>query len=79
MKEDNEQKRGKTWRMREWGRAQYRNQQAKLRMEGESSNTASAKRILSVMCPKLGVRIDDFMKQFGGKQSTLLHCSLPLY
>lgn len=64
--EANNNNKGNTWRMREWGRAQYRNQQAKLRSEGESSKTASAKRMLSVMCPKLGKRIDDFMKQFGG-------------
>ena len=41
--------RGPTWRMREWGRTAYRNRQAKLRMEGESSKTESAKRLLKDM------------------------------
>ena len=39
---------GKAWRMREWGRAQYRNRQAKLRMDGESSKTEASKRMLRV-------------------------------
>jgi len=58
--------RGPTWRMREWGRTAYRNRQAKLRAEGESSQTESAKRLLRVMAPRLGKRVDDFMYTFGG-------------
>ena len=57
---------GKAWRMREWGRAQYRNRQAKLRMDGESSKTEASKRMLRVMAPKLGKKVDDFMDTFGG-------------
>ncbi len=52
--------------MREWGRAQYRNRQAKLRAEGESSKTDASKRMLRVMAPKLGKRVEDFMYTFGG-------------
>ena len=57
---------GKAWRMREWGRAQYRNRQAKLRMDGESSKTEASKRMLRVQAPKLGKKVDDFMDTFGG-------------
>ena len=60
------QTRGPTWRMREWGRTAYRNRQAKLRMEGESSKTEASKRMLKVMAPRLGKRVDDFMYTFGG-------------
>ena len=58
--------RGHVWRMREWGRAQYRNRQAKLRAEGESSKTDASKRMLRVMAPKLGKKVEDFMYTFGG-------------
>jgi len=58
--------RGPVWRMREWGRAQYRNRQAKLRAEGESSKTDASKRMLQVMAPKLGKKVEDFMYTFGG-------------
>ena len=74
MSEENEESKddrngvtkGPTWRMREWGRTAYRNRQAKLRMDGESSQTESAKRLLRVMAPRLGKRVDDFMYTFGG-------------
>ena len=58
--------RGHAWRMREWGRTAYRNRQAKLRMEGESSKTEASKRMLKVMAPKLGKKVEDFMYTFGG-------------
>ena len=57
---------GHTWRMREWGRTQYRNRQAKLRAEGESSKTEASKRMLKVMAPRLGKKVEDFMHIFGG-------------
>ena len=61
-----EKKRGKAWRMREWGRAQYRNRQAKLRADGESSKTEASKRMLRVQAPKLGKKVEDFIDTFGG-------------
>jgi len=51
-------------RMREWGRVAYRNRQAKLRKEGESSHTAACKRMLQSMCPKLGDRVKHIIDQF---------------
>ena len=61
-----EKKRGKAWRMREWGRAQYRNRQAKLRADGESSKTEASKRMLRIQAPKLGKKVEDFIDTFGG-------------
>ena len=48
------------------GRTQYRNRQAKLRAEGESSKTEASKRMLKIMAPRLGKKVEDFMHIFGG-------------
>ncbi len=65
---------GHVAKMREWGRTQYRNRQAKLRQEGESSHTASCKRMLQSMCPKLGDRVKHIIDQFSSPGYTT-----PLY
>ena len=65
---------GHVAKMREWGRTQYRNRQAKLRKEGESSHTASCKRMLQSMCPKLGDRVKHIIDQFSSPGYTT-----PLY
>jgi len=58
-------------KMRAWGKTAYRNRQAKLRAEGESSKTASAKRIMNNMCPKLGKRVEDFIDYYNNTQATM--------
>ncbi len=58
-------------KMRAWGKTAYRNRQAKLRAEGESSKTASAKRIMNNMCPKLGKRVEDFIDYYNTTQATM--------
>lgn len=59
-----------TAKMRAWGKTAYRNRQAKLRAEGETARTTSAKRIMNTMCPKLGKRVEEFIDYYQKTQAT---------